>query len=176
MKARAVIENRNWLLVVVCFAILQGMGTTSAQENLSPISVIQPPGSLEQAPLEDRDESPVEPAEMRSSSEQPRFTDADPAIIDRSDDGCDSLGNHRCELDSWCLADTSSRPLVTASMIVNQYYTDNVFYSRPFWNQLRRDDWVTVYLPSLNYRFENSRREINLGGSAELGRYVLVKL
>jgi opacity protein-like surface antigen len=67
--------------------------------------------------------------------------------------------------------DRSSRPLVTASMIVNQYYTDNVFYSRPFWFQLRRDDWVTVYLPSLNYRFENSRRDINLGVFAEIGRY-----
>lgn len=173
MKARAVIVNRNWVSVVVCIGILHGMGTITAQENLAPFSEIRPPVLLDQAALEYPEESPGDPAEMGSSSEQPRFTDADPETIARSDDSCDSFGYHGCDSDGWCgfLMDRSSRPLVTASMIVNQYYTDNVFYSRPFWTEPRRDDWVTVYLPSLNYRFENTLRDINLGGAAELGRY-----
>ncbi len=63
----------------------------------------------------------------------------------------------------------------TASFGVNEYYTDNVFYSRPTWHdnafEPRRGDWVTVFLPALNYRLEREGHRINLGGSAEIGRY-----
>ncbi len=63
----------------------------------------------------------------------------------------------------------------TASFGMNEYYTDNVFYSRPTWHdgafEPRRADWVTVFLPALNYRLEREGHRINLGGSAEIGRY-----
>ena len=63
----------------------------------------------------------------------------------------------------------------TASLGVNEYYTDNVFFSRPTWHagafEPRRGDWVTVFLPALNYRLEREGHRINLGGSAEIGRY-----
>ena len=59
----------------------------------------------------------------------------------------------------------------TASLTVNEYYTDNVFYTRPQWDEPRLGDWVTVFLPTLNYRLEREGHRINLGGSGEIGRY-----
>jgi len=63
----------------------------------------------------------------------------------------------------------------TASLGVNEYYTDNVFFSRPTSHagafEPRRDDFVTVFLPALNYRLQTEGHRINLGGTAEVGRY-----
>ena len=134
---------------------------------------------------DDRILEPDTVPEINDSSDY-RWTYCDlcDASYDESSSACDSLWNERPtysdhrgpqwpELDVCHLFSHkhTTRPLVTASMMVNQYYTDNVFYVRPLWFEPRREDWVTVFLPSLNYRFENSREVVNLGGSAEIGRY-----
>ena len=69
------------------------------------------------------------------------------------------------------IADPAWSGNFTASLTVNEYYTDNVFYARPLWDQPRRGDLVTVFLPALNYRLEREGHRINLGGSGEIGRY-----
>lgn len=73
------------------------------------------------------------------------------------------------------IADPSWSGNFTGSFTVNEYYTDNVFFARPLWHdgalEPRRGDWVTVFLPALNYRLEREGHRINVGGTAEIGRY-----
>ncbi len=59
----------------------------------------------------------------------------------------------------------------SAKLSVDEYYTDNVYYSRPLFSQRRLDDWVTVFRPELGYRYDFERGRILFGASANIGRY-----
>jgi opacity protein-like surface antigen len=61
---------------------------------------------------------------------------------------------------------------LSASVQFNEYYTDNVLYSRPHWDGPRQEDWVSVITPSLNYRYETGDSRLNIGASAEIGRFM----
>ena len=61
--------------------------------------------------------------------------------------------------------------LPSASLEVEQYYTDNVFFSRPLYDQRRLDDWVTVVRPRVEYNHAFQNGYLNLGTSAAIGRY-----
>ena len=67
-------------------------------------------------------------------------------------------------------ATTADLPF-TASIGLQEYYTDNVYYSRPLYNQPRLGDWVTVLTPSLGYFHSFEKGQIDVGASATLGRY-----
>lgn len=58
-----------------------------------------------------------------------------------------------------------------ASIGIDEYYTDNVFFSRPLYNERRAGDWVTVIRPSLGYDRVFDRGAVSLGVSAAIGRY-----
>ena len=59
----------------------------------------------------------------------------------------------------------------TASLDFKEYYTDNVYFSRPLYNQPRRGDWVSVITPTIGYGYVFEKGRINLGASAAFGRY-----
>lgn len=59
----------------------------------------------------------------------------------------------------------------TASLDLQEYYTDNVFFSRPLYDQTRRGDWVTVIRPAIGYGYVFEKGRIDLGATAEIGRY-----
>jgi opacity protein-like surface antigen len=59
----------------------------------------------------------------------------------------------------------------SASLTLNEYYTDNVFFSRPLFDEKREHDWVTVFLPALDYTLRFRDSSITLGGSGEIGRF-----
>ncbi len=59
----------------------------------------------------------------------------------------------------------------TASLTINEYYTDNVFFSRPLFTERRLDDIVTVINPKFNYAFEKGVDRVNLGATSEIGRF-----
>jgi opacity protein-like surface antigen len=64
-----------------------------------------------------------------------------------------------------------SGELPIASLEVEQYFTDNVFFSRPLFDQERLHDWVTVVRPRLGYKHTFKDGSINLGASAAIGLY-----
>lgn len=59
----------------------------------------------------------------------------------------------------------------TASLVVGGYYTDNVYFSRPLFDQPRRGDWVTVIRPAIGYGYVFDKGRIDLGATADIGRY-----
>lgn len=68
------------------------------------------------------------------------------------------------------LAQDAASPFY-ATLEVDRYYTDNVYFSRPLFTQRRLDDWVTVVKPSVGYRHEFDKGRVNLNAYAEIGRY-----
>ena len=48
---------------------------------------------------------------------------------------------------------------------------DNVYFSRPLYNQPRRGDWVTDIRPEIGYGYVFVNGRVNLGVSAEIGRH-----
>lgn len=67
--------------------------------------------------------------------------------------------------------DAAANPPYRASIAVDEYYTDNVFFSRPLYDQRRLGDWVTVIRPSLGYDYRFDKGAISFGASAAIGRY-----
>ncbi len=68
-------------------------------------------------------------------------------------------------------ADDSVKTDFSASLGLNEYYTDNVYYSHPLFTGSRLGDWVTVLLPTFNYSIRDNSNQVNLGASAEIGRF-----
>ena len=68
-------------------------------------------------------------------------------------------------------ADEAIKGEFSASLGVNEYYTDNVYYSRPLFTGSRLGDFVTVLLPSFNYSIKDNSNQVNLGASAEISRF-----
>lgn len=63
-----------------------------------------------------------------------------------------------------------------AALEVAQYYTDNVFFGRPYFPangtyQRRLGDWITVIKPTLGYRHNYEGGFIGLEASARIGRF-----
>lgn len=56
---------------------------------------------------------------------------------------------------------------LTAGLVVTEQYNDNIFASRA----LKTPDGITVISPALNLRIQDSRAELNLGGSAAFSMY-----
>ncbi len=67
--------------------------------------------------------------------------------------------------------DAAKDPSYRAAMAVDEYYTDNVYFSRPLYDQRRLGDWVTVIRPSLGYDYRFDKGFVSLDASAAIGRY-----
>jgi opacity protein-like surface antigen len=57
------------------------------------------------------------------------------------------------------------------ALVVQQQYIDNVFFTRPLFDEPRVDDWLNVLMPTIGNTWEDATGRITTGVTAEIGTY-----